>query len=87
MKGARIGRLIKLVRLLKMAKTIKQKENLKHHMRARMRLNVAIERLFFFSIFSLLFIHTISCLWIFLGVQYMERDDSNNWIDTFEFNV
>ena len=28
-KGARIGRLIKLVRLLKMAKTIKHKENLK----------------------------------------------------------
>ena len=52
-------------------------------MRTKTRISVAIERLFFFAVFSLLFIHTISCLWIYLAVENMDID---NWIDTFEFN-
>ena len=84
MKGARIGRLIKLFKLIKMAKTAKTKKQASEHMRTKMRVSVAIERMFFFAVFSLLFIHTISCLWIFLAVENMDID---NWIDTFEFNL
>ena len=49
-----------------------------------MRLSVAAERLFFFALFSLLFIHTISCLWIFLAVEFKDTD---NWIDTFNYDL
>ena len=67
-----------------MAKTAKTKKQASEHMRTKMRVSVAIERMFFFAVFSLLFIHTISCLWIFLAVENMDID---NWIDTFEFNL
>ena len=67
-----------------MAKTVKSKEQISLMMRTRTRVSVAMERLFFFAVFSLLFIHTISCLWIFLAVENMDID---NWIDTFEFNL
>ena len=72
------------MRLLKMAKTVKSKEQISLMMRTRTRVSVAMERLFFFAVFSLLFIHTISCLWIFLAVENMDID---NWIDTFDFNL
>lgn len=87
MKIARIGRLIKLLRILKMAKVIKQKVLLQKQMQTKMRLSVAKERLFIFSIFAILFVHTISCLWIFLGVYHMDDDGKDNWIDKFDFNI
>ena len=37
-------------------------------MQTKMRLNVAKERLLIFAVFSLLFVHTISCIWIFLAM-------------------
>lgn len=54
-----------------------------------MRLNVAKERLFIFSIFAILFVHTISCLWIFLAAYNMDSDDPelSNWIDAFAFDI
>jgi len=54
-----------------------------------MRLNVAKERLLIFSIFAILFIHTIACLWIFLGAYNQDSDDPllSNWIDYFEFDI
>ena len=61
------------MRLLKMAKTVKSKEQISLMMRTRTRVSVAMERLFFFAVFSLLFIHTISCLWIFLAVENFSR--------------
>ena len=36
-------------------------------MATKMRLNVAKERLLIFAIFAILFVHTITCLWITLG--------------------
>ena len=51
-----------------------------------MRLSVAKERLFIFSIFSILFVHTISCLWIFLGTSDRKYGDIDNWIDVYEFD-
>ena len=50
-----------------------------------MRLNVAKERLLIFAIFSILFLHTISCLWIFLG--RIDDFSDENWIDTFGYDV
>ena len=49
-----------------------------------MQLSAAAERLFFFVLFSLLFIHTISCLWIFLAVEFKDTD---NWINTFDYDL
>lgn len=37
-------------------------------MQAKLRLNVAMERLTIFWIFAVLFIHTIACIWIYLAV-------------------
>ena len=51
-----------------------------------MRLSVAKERLVIFSIFSILFVHTISCLWIFLGAYNLDSVSMNNWITEFDFN-
>ena len=85
LKIARIGRLIKLLKLLKMAKVVKEKEKIQKHMHAKMRLNVAKERLLIFSIFAILFVHTISCLWIFLGNMNHKEGSEPNWIDAFEF--
>ena len=51
-----------------------------------MRLSVAKERLVIFSIFAILFVHTISCLWIFLGAFYIDSLSMNNWITAFAFN-
>ena len=51
-----------------------------------MRLSVAKERLIIFSIFSILFVHTISCLWIFLGAYNIDSLTMNNWITAFSFN-
>lgn len=55
----------------------------------KMRLSVAKERLVIFSIFAILFVHTISCLWIFLAVYNMDSDDPelSNWIDSFAFDI
>lgn len=52
-----------------------------------MKLNVAKERLVIFCIFSILFLHTITCLWIFLGAIHMESEESANWITTFNFDI
>lgn len=52
-----------------------------------MRLNVAKERLLIFAIFSILFVHTISCLWIYLGDYYSDDIVINNWIETGSFNI
>ena len=49
-----------------------------------MRLNVAKERLFIFAIGSIIFLHTISCLWIYLGTY--ENGDGDGWIAAFGFN-
>ena len=47
-------------------------------------MSVAKERLFIFSIFALLFVHTIACLWIMLAVH----DDplAENWINAGTFD-
>ena len=52
-----------------------------------MRLNVAKERLIIFSIFAILFVHTISCLWIFLGAHNQDNENVTNWIDAFDFDL
>ena len=51
-----------------------------------MRLSVAKERLVIFSIFAILFVHTISCLWIFLGAYNIGSVSMDNWITVFDFN-
>ena len=58
-------------------------------MQTKMRLSVAKERLIIFSVFAILFVHTIACLWIFLGAYNMNSEDPelSNWIDSFEFDI
>lgn len=46
-------------------------------------MSVAKERLLIFSVFAILFVHTIACLWIMLGVS-SEGDD--NWIEGFGYD-
>ena len=83
-KVARITRLIKLFRLVKL---VKRKASSRKFLQKKMRLNVAKERFLIFSIFALLFVHTIACIWIFLGSLNQEEDDSDNWIDKFGFDI
>ena len=57
------------------------------HLVTKMRLNVAKERLLIFSIFAILFVHTISCIWIFLGSFHMDEEGMTNWITAFDFDI
>ena len=50
-----------------------------------MRLHVAKERLAIFAIFSILFVHTITCVWIFLGEYQEKMDDVDSWITSFGY--
>ena len=79
LKIARISRLFKLLRLLKMLKTLKQKDKMKSLIQNRM--SVAKERLVIFSVFAILFVHTIACIWIMLSYE-QEDQDFDNWINT-----
>ena len=47
-------------------------------------MSIAKERLFIFSIFSVLFVHTIACLWIMLAVH--DDPESENWINVGSFD-
>ena len=84
MKIARIGRLVKLLRLFKLFKALEAKDKLKKVVHNKTKMSVAKERLLIFSVFAIIFVHTISCLWIMLGV----KDDplNMNWIDGFGFD-
>ena len=48
------------------------------------RMSVAKERFLIFGVFAILFVHTIACLWIMLGVH--EDPNEVNWIDYGKFN-
>ena len=83
LKAARISRLIRLLRLAKLIRYYSARK----YVESKIKLGVAKERLLIFSIFSLLFIHTIACIWIFLGSLYLDEDNSDNWIDKFGFDI
>ena len=55
-------------------------------MQEKLKLSVAIERMTVFGLYSILFVHTISCVWIYEAIFRGEADDENNWIDNFGFD-
>ena len=84
-KLARFYRAIKLFRLVKMSKLAKEKAKIKQSMQTKMHLSVAFERLLLFFAICLIFVHTLSCAWIWLAyeneVQYI-----SNWIEANGFD-
>lgn len=54
-------------------------------MQTKMKLNVAKERMAIFAIYSILFVHTIACIWIFLA-DAKRGGTETNWIDSFDFD-
>lgn len=66
---ARIGRmwkLIKLTRLIRLIKIVKKKNmNLTHKATKALKIDSALERLFFFLFGTIFIIHILSCLWVF----------------------
>lgn len=66
---ARIGRmwkLVKLTRLIRIIKIVKKKNlNLAHKATKALKLDSALERLFFFLFGAFFVIHILSCLWVF----------------------
>ena len=55
-------------------------------------MNVGIERLIIFSVFSILFVHTLACVWIFLAVLLTEDSSedasggSKSWVGYFNLD-
>ena len=63
-KIARFYRSIKLFRLLKMTKLAKERKNLHSSIQDHLVISVAVERILFFTVCFILFMHTLACLWI-----------------------
>ena len=75
----RLYRLIKMAKLIRMIKMIKSRSQVLKYIGEILKVNAGVERFIWFLITFMLLIHVLSCLWIFIGVFYMD-DNFNNWI-------
>ena len=74
----KLYKLIRMVRLLKMARLFKDRRKITENLDKVLRISAGLERLAFFSIVYLVFVHIITCLWIFVA----GFSDENNWVLT-----
>lgn len=65
-----------MVRLLKMARLFKDRRKITENLDKVLRISAGLERLAFFSLVYLVFVHIITCLWIFVS----GFNDETNWI-------
>lgn len=80
----RIGKMYKLVRLfrlVKILKLVKSNKRLMNQFSEKMRISAGTERLAFFSVFFVIFLHVSSCLFIMIGKS--NNDDEPSWLDSF----
>ena len=77
-KLPRISKLIKLAKLLRMMKIIKNRSRFSRYANSVLRINLSIERLFWFIVWLVLLLHLFACCWIFFAKLNEEEDD--NWI-------
>lgn len=67
---ARIGKMYKVVRLfrlLKILKLVKSNRKLVHHFSEKMKISNGMERLVFFLLFFIIFMHVGACLFVMLA--------------------
>lgn len=84
---ARIGRmwkLVKLTRLIRILKIVKKKNlNLAHKATKALKMDSALERLFFFLFGAFFVIHILSCLWVFFCAFHDNKDEATFLDDSF----
>lgn len=77
-------KLVKLTRLIRILKIVKKKNmNLAHKATKALKLDSALERLFFFLFGAIFVIHILSCLWVFFCV-FAENEPETFVDDSFK---
>ena len=77
-------KLVKLTRLIRILKIVKKKNmNLAHKATKALKLDSALERLFFFLFGAFFVIHILSCLWVFFCV-FAENEPETFVDDSFK---
>lgn len=72
-------KLVKLTRLIRILKVVKKKNlNLAHKATKALKMDSALERLFFFLFGAFFLIHILSCLWVFFCTF---GDDESTFLD------
>ena len=61
---SKLPKVIKLTRLLRILKIIKERTKLLKYLNDVLKLGLGYERLIFFSLISIIMIHSLSCIWI-----------------------
>lgn len=90
---ARLGklwRMIRLIRLVKILKLIKSNKRLVHKFSEKMRIDSGTERLAFFSLFFIIFLHVSGCLFVFvnnIAEDYVDARWLDKYIDYGPFNT
>ena len=77
---SRIGKLYKLIRMTRLAKVLKiirSRNTVVSHFAEKMKINSGKERMLFFMVFFMFFLHIFACMWIFLGDM---DTDSAGWL-------
>lgn len=76
-KIGKLYKLIRMTRLTKVLKIIKSKNTVVSHFAEKMKVNSGVERMIFFIVFFLFFMHIFSCFYIFLAQL---DPDYNTWL-------
>ncbi|CAG9327285.1 unnamed protein product [Blepharisma stoltei] len=75
----RLYKLVKLTKMIRLAKVGKMKNKVARYMSNLLKIDAALERLFWLIITFLILIHILACLWGFIG-QIMLLETDKNWI-------
>lgn len=75
----RLYKLIKMAKLIRMFKIIKSRSQILKYIGKIYKVDAAVERLVWFLMTFLLMIHILACIWIFIGIYYID-DTENTWI-------
>jgi len=78
-KIGRLSKLVKLTRLLRVFKVMNQKKTIQ-------KSEEGFERLMFFMIMSVIFLHIISCMWVIIPqlINDKEKGVTDTWLAEFE---
>lgn len=78
----RIYKILRIARLLRLVKLLKNAEQRKY-LDLILAISIEAKRLIWFLLFFALFLHLITCFWVFVGGLNMNI--SENWIQNFSF--
>lgn len=84
LKIGKLAKIIRMTRLVRFLKIFKERNKLLKYLHNILKIDAALERLFFFIMIFFIFGHILSCLWLLIAFYHYERDDDewlkDNWI-------